>query len=141
MTNPFAGWDMAKVQAYNQRIADAASSGFMRKPAKPDQGNPNPARHKFGAIRTERDGMKFDSTKEAARYDDLKLLMKAGEVSFFIRQVPFHLPGNVKYLADFVVFWADGHVSVEDVKGCKTSEYIAKKKMVEALYPVTIEEL
>jgi dsDNA-binding SOS-regulon protein len=96
------------------------------------------ARHKFGAVRTERDGMSFSSKLEAAYYDRLKLLQMAGEVSFFLRQVPFHLPGGVKYVVDYQVFYADGDVEFVDVKGMETPEFVAKKKMVEALYPVEI---
>jgi dsDNA-binding SOS-regulon protein len=96
--------------------------------------------HKFRAKPTVRDGFRFDSKKEAKRYDDLKLLKRAGEVVFFLRQAPFHLPGNVTYRIDFVVFWSDGNVTFEDVKGVRTPQYITKKKMVEALYPIEIEE-
>jgi hypothetical protein len=96
--------------------------------------------HKFGAVRTEVDGIKFSSKKEARRFVELRVLQVAGEISFFLRQVPFHLPGGVKYVADFVIFWADETCTVEDVKGRRTPEYIAKKKMVEAEYPITITE-
>lgn len=98
-------------------------------------------KHKFRAIRTELDGIKFDSKKESKRYQELLLLVKAGEVLFFLRQVPFHLAGNVKYLCDFVVFWKNGYVTFEDVKGIKTPMYILKKKQVEALYPIEITEI
>lgn len=97
-------------------------------------------KHKFHAIPTEYDGIKFASKKEAKRYQQLLLLIKAGEVLFFLRQVPFHLPGNIKYLCDFVIFWANGEVTFEDVKGIKTPMYILKKKQVEALYPINITE-
>lgn len=97
-------------------------------------------RHKFNAKRTERDGMSFDSKKEARYYDDLKLRQRAGELVFFLRQVPFHLPGSVTYRVDFQEFLADGSVRFIDVKGYVTPEYTAKKKMVEAIYPITIEE-
>ncbi len=99
-----------------------------------------PIRHKFNAKRAERDGIKFDSTKEARYYDELQLRVKAGEVLFFLRQVPFHLPGGVKLIIDFVEFWSNGTVHIVDVKGAKTEQYQAKKRMVEALYPVEIEE-
>jgi hypothetical protein len=98
-------------------------------------------RHKFNAVKTERDGITFSSKKEARRYDELKLLEKAGEVIFFLRQIPFHLPGGVKYVCDFQVFWRDGSVTFEDTKGYKTDMYKAKKKQVEALYPIEIKEL
>jgi len=55
--------------------------------------------------------------------------------------VPFHLPGNVTYRVDFQLFYSDGTVRFVDVKGFKTSQYIEKKKMVETIYPVTIEEV
>lgn len=97
-------------------------------------------RHKFGAVKTERNGFKFDSKKEAARYDDLMLLIRAKEVVFFLRQVPFHLPGNVTYRVDYQIFWTNGEVTFEDVKGMKTATYIMKKKMVESLYPIKIIE-
>lgn len=98
-------------------------------------------KHKFRAISTEEDGIKFSSKKEAKRYKDLKLLQKGGEILFFLRQVPFHLPGNIKYVSDFVIFWANNLVTIEDVKGFKTETYKAKKKMVEALYPIQITEI
>lgn len=98
-------------------------------------------RHKFNAQRTEVDGIKFASKKEAKRYAELKLLQKQGEVVFFLRQVPIGIPGNVKYVCDFQVFWADGSVTFEDVKGFKTDTYILKKKLVEANYPIEIKEI
>jgi len=97
-------------------------------------------RHKFHAKPTENDGIKFDSKKEARYYQKLKFLQSQGEVLFFLRQVPFDLPGKTKYRCDFAVFYSDGHVDFVDVKGMKTNEYILKKKQVEALYPVEIIE-
>ena len=98
-------------------------------------------KHKFRAIPTELDGIKFASKKEARRYRELRLLEKSGELLFFLRQVPFHLPANVKYVCDFLCFWKDETVTIEDVKGIKTSLYILKKKQVEATYPVKIMEV
>ncbi|HJY22034.1 MAG TPA: DUF1064 domain-containing protein, partial [Hanamia sp.] len=76
---------------------------------------------------------------EWAYYKKLQLLVKAGHVLFFLRQVPLHLPGGSKYVCDFVEFLADGNVRFVDVKGVETSEFIVKKKIVEAIYPITIE--
>lgn len=95
--------------------------------------------HKFNAIKTDVDGIKFDSKKEAKYYQELKLKKLAGEIIFFLRQVPFHLPGGVTYRVDFQEFRADGSVHFIDVKGMKTKDFIMKKKMVEDLYPVEIE--
>lgn len=97
--------------------------------------------HKFRAQPTQYDGIKFSSKKEAKRYIDLKMLEKAGEVLFFLRQVAFPLDGNTKYICDFMVFWTNGEISIEDVKGMKTDMYIMKKKMIEARYPFEITEI
>lgn len=96
--------------------------------------------HKFGAVQTIRDGIKFPSKRQARYYDELKLKVKAGIVAFFLMEVPIHLPGNVKYRVDFVEFHTDGTVHFVDPKGKRTALYITKKKMVEALYPFKIEE-
>lgn len=98
-------------------------------------------RHKFSASPTTVDGIKFQSKREASRYQKLLLAQRAGEVVFFIRQPRFDLPGPTFYYADFLVFWADRTVSIEDVKGHKTDTYKIKKRQVEALYPVKITEL
>lgn len=95
--------------------------------------------HKFRAVPTELDGIKFASKAEARYYAQLKLRQAAGEVVFFLRQTPFHLPGGVKYVCDFLVFEADGSCHVIDVKGMETATFKAKRKQVEALFPVRIE--
>lgn len=97
-------------------------------------------RHKFNAAPTEYRGMRFASKKEAKYAQELDLRIKAGEVLFYLKQVPFHLPGKVIYRVDFAEFRADETVHFVDVKGYRTSEYRMKKKMVESLYPVKIEE-
>lgn len=96
-------------------------------------------RHKFNAQASHSDGMRFDSKKERRYYDTLKTRQQAGDVVTFLRQVPFHLPGGVKYVVDFQEFHADGTVHFVDVKGMETPEFKTKKRMVEATYPVTIE--
>jgi hypothetical protein len=96
---------------------------------------------KYGSKKTICDNITFSSKAEAKRYQQLKLLKASGEVKYFLRQTPFHLPGGVKYLCDFFVVWKNGDISVEDVKGFKTQIYIMKKKQVEELYNVTIKEI
>ena len=95
---------------------------------------------KYHAVISECDGIKFRSKKERKRYLELMALRHAGEVKYFLMQVPFRLPGNTKYLLDFMVFWKNGEVTYEDAKGVRTAMYIMKKKQVQALYPVTILE-
>ena len=102
-------------------------------------------KHKFNAQRTELDGIKFASKKEANYYAGLKLRQAAGLVLFFLRQVPFHLPGNIRYVVDFAEFLADedgegGEVRFVDVKGFKTDMYKLKVKQVKDCFGVTIEE-
>ena len=97
-------------------------------------------RHKFQAIPTEVDGIRFASKKEAQYYQELKLRQAAGLVLFFLRQVPFHLPGNIRYVCDFQEFLTDGEVRFVDVKGYKTDMYKLKVKQVKDVYGVTIEE-
>jgi hypothetical protein len=84
----------------------------------------------------------YHASQKQLRYEkELELLVKSGEVLFFIPQVPFRLPGGVKFVLDYLVFWANGEASFIEVKGFKTPLYIAKKKMVEALYPIEIIEV
>lgn len=99
----------------------------------------SPAKSKYNAKATVVDGMRFDSKKEATYYSELKIRVGAGKVLMFLRQVPFHLPGGVRYVVDFQEFHADGTIHFIDVKGMQTADFKMKKKMVEDLYPVEIE--
>jgi len=98
-------------------------------------------KHKYKSIISIVDGIKFASKKEAKHYQNLNILKKNGDILFFLRQVPFHLPKNIKYICDFMVFWVNGDITIEDVKGFKTNIYKTKKKLVESLYPVKIKEI
>ena len=96
-------------------------------------------RNKYHAIKTVVDGITFDSKKEADYYCELKLRVLAGEIRYFLMQVPIRLPGGVKYRVDFLEFHADGTEHYVDVKGHETKVFRMKKKQVEALYPIKIE--
>ncbi len=100
----------------------------------------NPKPSKMYNIFEECDGIKFRSKKEAKRYRELAVLRNAGEC-WFLRQVPFYLPGETKYVLDFMIFWKDSKVTLEDAKGRRLASYIKNKKQVEALYPVKILEV
>ena len=95
--------------------------------------------HKFKAVSCSRDQKKFPSKLERSYYDQLKLRQQSGDVIFFLRQVAFELPGGVKYVTDFQVFLADGTIEFIDTKGKDTAMSIAKRKIVEELYPVQIK--
>lgn len=98
-------------------------------------------RHKFNNVPTEVDGVKFQSKKEARYYQDLLLAKRSGDLLFFLRQAPLHLPGGVRYVVDFIEFWKSNEVRFVDVKGVKTPMYKVKKRLVEATYPITIIEV
>jgi hypothetical protein len=97
-------------------------------------------RHKYGAVKVKRDGHTFDSKKEGKRYDELILLKDAGEVIWFMLQPPFYFPSS-KYVADFMVFWADGTCTVEDVKGFMTPKFKADMKRMAIYYPMVNVEV
>ncbi len=84
------------------------------------------------------DGITFDSRLKMRVYQRLELLKRAGEVDYFLRQVGIHLPGGGRYVVDFLVFWSDGRIQYVDAKGMETPTFKMKKKMTEALYPITI---
>ena len=103
---------------------------------------------KFGnRISYDQSGNRFDSKKELARWQELNLLLRAGEIKKLERQVPFVLSVNgIKicvYKADFV-FWerVDGGwaQTIEDVKGVRTAVYVLKKKLMLACLGLTITE-
>ena len=97
-------------------------------------------KHKYNARRAMADGIKFPSKRERDFYLILKEQKKRGRIAWFLRQVPFDLPGGTKYVLDFLIFNSDGTVRLVDVKGHRTPAFIKAKKQVEALYPVEIEE-
>jgi hypothetical protein len=100
-----------------------------------------PSKNKYHAKPVIINGIRFSSQKEGKRYQELLYARKSGDCLWFLRQVPFHLDGGVKYLADFLVFWKDGKVTVEDVKGFRTPVYRVKRGWVESKYPIEITEI
>lgn len=92
-----------------------------------------------GNVRTEVDGVLFDSKLEAERYIHLKVLLVGGAISDLKWGVYFELNAggthSIRYKADFTYVMDSGLV-VEDVKGYDVSkgEYILtklfKKKML-----------
>jgi len=95
--------------------------------------------HKFKSKPVTDDDHRFASTLEWSYNKHLEFLQRSGIVLFFLSQVPFRLPGGVKYIVDYQIFFTDGSVKFVDVKGMITDMFTLKKKMVEDLYPVEIE--
>lgn len=103
--------------------------------------------NKYRNVKTVVDGITFDSKKEAARYQELKLMERAKEIYNLELQpkFPICIEGKkvFEYRADFR-YWVDGvggRYIVEDVKGVKTDVYKLKKKCVEAAYGIEITEV
>jgi hypothetical protein len=100
-------------------------------------------RNKYGVSAPEDrtvDGFLFASKAEASRWRELEALRRGGAVRFALRQVPFHLPGRTRYVLDFLVCWADGRLTFEDVKGHRTEVYKLKRRQVEELFGLKIDE-
>jgi hypothetical protein len=105
-------------------------------------GRPWQARHKYNAHRVTLDGRKFASKAEAQYHAFLTLKQQAGDLSWFIWQVPFFTPGEpmaIKYVLDFMEFWSNGDIKFRDVKGFMTPEFKLKRRAVQAWYPIQIE--
>ena len=101
---------------------------------------------KYHAQRTEVDGIKFASKKEANRYIQLKAFERVGLIKNLRLQVPFVIiPKSkhgraIKYIPDFV-YNEDGQMVVEDVKGFKTDVYKLKKRLMAEVYGVEVKEI
>lgn len=99
---------------------------------------------KYGNKKTVVDGITFDSKKEAARYQELKLMQKAGLIAGLGMHPSFDLWVNnqrvCRYVADFS-YQENGKTVVEDVKGVKTPVYNLKKKLMKALHGIEIQEI
>lgn len=92
------------------------------------------------------DGHYFPSKREAGRYQELRLLEKAGKIRNLQIQVRFPLVVNEMpcghYIADFV-YAMDGRKIVEDVKSppTRTALYELKKKLMLAIHNIRIAEV
>lgn len=101
---------------------------------------PQKRRHKYGACATSVDGIRFDSKREAGHYRALKLLQQVGEIRWFAVKPVFLLPGEVKYIPDFIVAFHD-RVEIQDVKGVRTQAYVIKRRQMKAVYGIEIMEI
>ena len=108
--------------------------------------------NKYGARKTEIDGIVFDSKKEAERWCELRLMEKAGLIKELHRQVRIELiPKTDKYRA--ITYVADfqyrdvktGLVQFEDVKGCREGAayemFKLKKKLMYWRYGKDVIEI
>lgn len=102
----------------------------------------NKAYNKYGNKKVKVNGHTFDSKKEARRYGELKLLVRAGKIKDLELQPKFELIPTIRtetetlrkvsYYADFqYVDVESGKIIVEDVKSVatKTPVYLLKKRL------------
>lgn len=135
--NPFTLKDIqnSKVAHLNKHVFEAVSQ--------------QPKKNKFSSEKTVVDDNTFDSKREAKRYKELKLLLKAGKIAFLARQVEFQLnvggTHSMVYKADFV--YTDSltgqqvcEVIVEDVKGFETNVFKKKEKLMKKIHGITIKK-
>lgn len=95
--------------------------------------------HKYHAKGTDVDGIHFPTKLEARCYEEQKFRRDVlREVLWFIRQVPFHLPGNFVHRIDFLCVLASGRVELIEAKGYDVPMGAMKRKQVEELYGVKI---
>lgn len=95
---------------------------------------------KYHNKKCEYKGLEFDSIREKNYYVELELLKKAGIVDHIETQVKYILQEGftyqgkreraITYYADFRVTYTDEHIEIVDVKGCKTKEYLLKRKLL-----------
>jgi hypothetical protein len=99
--------------------------------------------------------VKFDSRKEARRYDELRLLERAHQISELQRQVKFVLipaqrdpkgkliERQCYYVADFTYKDSSGRLVVEDTKSeaTRTPVYVLKRKLMLWVHGIRVREI
>ena len=102
---------------------------------------------KYNNTKIRVDGRLFDSKAEAARWQELQMLERAGEITELERQVEYELIPKqkgeraVKYIADFRYVDHEGNTVVEDTKGVRTPVYILKRKLMLRVHGIRIREV
>ena len=104
---------------------------------------------KFKAVKTEVDGVIFDSKAEARRYGQLIMLERAGQIRHLERQVVFVLAPAVilngrrkpalRYVADFKYYdFKKLNFVIEDVKGVITPLFRVKQHLMKHLMGIDV---
>lgn len=108
---------------------------------------------KYRNAPAERAGIKFDSKKEARRYDELMAMLQSGIITDLRLQPQFTLQESyvtetgeriraIRYTADFSYRFG-GKLVVEDVKSTatRTKEYLRNRKMMRSKFGIDIQEV
>jgi len=100
-------------------------------------------RNKYNARKTKKDGITFDSGREAQRYLALKLLESKGQIQDLKIKPVYEFVKNgiliCKYIPDFE-YIENGEKVTEDVKGYSTDVYKLKRNMMKAFFKIDILE-
>ena len=150
------GWDHV-TQSDAERMNRARTPTL--RPVKADLRTDVPAvtrtRSKYRNVPTTVAGIRFDSAKEANRYLYLKNLEDIGGIKLLQLQTRWEIyidgrDGSRRHIANWLSdfdYWTvptEGrpteHV-VEDTKGFRTKEYLLKKKLIESIHGIRIQEL
>ena len=139
-------WKDDDLEEFKKRAEQWKKNGTTRTHLFPgvdiDRVHKNP---KYRNRKTEAGGHMFASQKEAKRYGELQTMEKAGEIADLKLQVRFPIKVNDKkvcsYVADFVYLDKGNRLIVEDVKGYRTTVFILKAKLFEAVYGFAITEV
>lgn len=102
--------------------------------------------NKYHAVKTVVDGIEFPSKREAARYRQLRILERAGQIADLRMQVKYPLVVNGvkigRYTSDFN-YLENGVEVVEDVKSPATKkarDYQLRRKLMLAIHGIEIKE-
>ena len=106
-----------------------------------------PQESKYHNRRVTVDGISFQSVKEASRWQELRMLERAGEITGLVRQQKIELIPKTKlyracyYVCDFIYFDKRENKTIyEDVKGVRTKEYLLKRKLMYWRHGIEIKE-
>lgn len=134
-------WSQEQLDAHRARRAGPAA--------------PEPVKaSKYASTKVEQDGIKFDSKKEARRWDELNRMQQRGLITELKRQQSFvlapavHLAGEprkkpaIRYFADYT-YVLDGQLVVEDCKSKPTRKlaaYRLKRHLMKTVHGLDIKE-
>ena len=105
--------------------------------------------NKYGAVNSTVDGIVFDSKREARRWQELKLLERAGKITNLERQVTYVLAPGVKiegekrarpplrFTADFR-YVEDGELVVEDSKGFADKAFRIRQHLMKFMFNIDV---
>lgn len=135
-------------EAYARQMRDLSGA------AAPDPHNKGShGKTKYGSRKDTRGELRFDSQKEARRYDELMVMLRAGIISDLRLQPQFTLQESyvtetgeriraIRYTADFSYKFG-GKLVVEDVKSkpTRTKEYLRNRKFMRSKFGIDIQEI